>query len=84
MHELTSQSVENEFAIDIFNTLRQIHVSILEFAVLICQLSPEDGNLATSFDGEVNILGRLREVDTVPLKVTCIDKSSGTLYLDHL
>lgn len=53
---------EDEPAVAVLDALGEVDVAVLEVSLAISQLGAKDGNLSTTLNGEVDVLGGLREV----------------------
>ena len=59
------------------DVLREVDIGANELSTAIVELGPEDGDLAIAVNGEVNVLGVLGEVGTVPLELAWNSQARG-------
>lgn len=63
------QLLELEDTVDVLDMLGEVDIGAKELSIAVVQLGPEDGDLAITLNGEVNVLGVLGEVGTEPLEL---------------
>lgn len=61
--------IELEDTVDILDVLSEVDIGANELSIAVVELGPEDGDLAITLDGKVNVLGALGEVLAVPLEL---------------
>lgn len=71
------QLLELEDTVDVVDVLREVDIGANELSTAIVELGPEDGDLAIALNGEVNVLGVLGEVGTVPLELAWNSQARG-------
>lgn len=62
---------EHKLAIVVADALGEVEIALFTLAILVEQGSTEDGDLAATLDGEVDILSGRREVLTIPEERAC-------------